>query len=273
MGKASSSKKVQRAARAAASSRGTGETRERGFPILVGVIVLLGIGLVFAARETRDPVTSPLLTDHWHSAYEVYDCGTALPAIVNTNDPDGIHTHSDGLMHIHPFNSSATGTDASLGVFFDASGLSVTESGIESGEYAPIDGTSGCGDEESVIKVARWNVDGPDGLEIETVYTSDFGDIRFLSDREAFTMAKVPVDEDPPPPSATVLAQLDTSTGSSNLEVEPGLELPDLDEGTDDGTVDESTEDTGDETVPDEPTEDSPPADTETDGGEGDTDG
>ena len=122
-----------------------------------------------------------------------------------------------------------------------------------------------------MVKVARWNVDGPDGLEIATVYTSDFGDIRYLSDREAFTMAKVPVDEDPPPPSATVLAQLDTSTGSTDIEAEPGLQLPDLDEGTHDGTVDESTEDTGDETVPDEPTEDSLPADTETDGGEGDT--
>ena len=139
MAKASSSKKVQRAARAAASSRGTGETRERGFPILVAVVVLLGIGLVFAARGSRDEAVAPFLSDHWHSAYEVYDCGTSLPPIVNETDPDGIHTHGDGLLHIHPFNSSATGTDARLGVFFSASGLDANESTISSGEYTAIE--------------------------------------------------------------------------------------------------------------------------------------
>ncbi|NIR38430.1 MAG: hypothetical protein GWN79_14960, partial [Actinobacteria bacterium] len=50
MGKASSSKKVQRAARAAAASRGASERRELGFPLIVTLVILLGIGLVAVAR-------------------------------------------------------------------------------------------------------------------------------------------------------------------------------------------------------------------------------
>ena len=221
MGKASSSKKVQRAAQAAEASRGGGERRERGFPLLVGVLILLGVGLVLAARGTRDPAVAPLLTDHWHAAIEIYDCGTVQPTLQTQTDPDGIHTHGDSMAHIHPFNSSATGEDARLTVFFEAADVRISDTTINAPDFPTIDGTSGCDGADSVLKVARWVVDGPSGIELETVYTSDFGEIRFLQNREAFTIAKVPVGEDPPPPSDSVLAQLDSSTGVGNPESEP----------------------------------------------------
>lgn len=236
MGKASSSKKVQRAARAAASSRGVGEKRERGFTLLVLAVVVLGVGLVFAARSSRDEQVAPFRSDHWHAAYEVYDCGTVRTALQTQTDPDGIHTHGDGLLHIHPFNSSATGAEARLGVFMDASGLQITTDSIDAtgsfdAGFVPLDTTTGCGDADSEIVVSRWNVDGPDGVELETTYRGDFADIRFLHEREAFTIAKVAVGEDAPAPSAGVLAQLDTSTGTSNLESED-FQLPGLDDPT-----------------------------------------
>ena len=277
MGKASSSKKVQRAAKAASTSRGVGESKERGFPLLVGLIILLGIGLVVAARSSRDPVSAPLLTDHWHSAYEFVDCGTVRPAIQNQTDPDGIHTHGDGLVHIHPFNSQATGTDARFGVLFDAADLSVSNqmitanNGLDAG-FAPIDASEGCDGEPSEIVLARWIVDGEDGLELETVYRDDFADVRFLGDREAFVFAKVPVGEDPPEPSAAVLAQLDASTGTTNL-FEEGFELPPLDgDGTDTGDDetdtdpgdDESDTDSGDDETDTDTGDDEAPAEDET---------
>ena len=233
VGKASSSKKVQRAARAAASSRGVGEKRERGFTLLVLAVVVLGIGLVLAARSSREEQVAPFRTDHWHSAYEVYECGTVRSAIQTQTDPDGIHTHGDGLLHIHPFNSSATGDDARLGVFFDASGLVVTADTIDAtgsfdSGFVPIENSTGCDGVDSEIVITRWNVDGADGPQLETTYRSDFADIRFLQEREAFTIAKVPVGEDAPVPSQEVLEQLDVSTGTTNLESED-LTLPDLD--------------------------------------------
>ena len=253
MGKASSSKKVQRAARAAASSRGAGERRELAFPLIVLLVVVLGSGLVVAARTSRDPIVAPLISDHWHSAYEFYDCGQVRPAIQDQTDPVGIHTHGDGLFHIHPFNSSATGNDARFGVFLDSAGLTVTPERIRTSSafdagFAPIDNSTGCGGDSSEIVVGRWNVDGSGGLELEAVIVDDFRDIRFLHDREAFTIAKVPVGEDPPAPSAAVLAVLDANTGTTNL-FSPDFELPAL-----------SDDDEGDSTGDDGTSPDDPPA-------------
>ena len=108
VGKASSSKKVQRAAKAAASSRGTSEKRELGFPLTIAAVVILGVALVLIARESRE-VVAPTTDDHWHSAYTVYDCGMPVAEFTSTTDPDGIHTHQDGLIHIHPFNKPLDG--------------------------------------------------------------------------------------------------------------------------------------------------------------------
>ena len=130
MAKASSSKKVQRAARAASSSRGASERRQLGFPLVVVLVVVLGVVLVVVARGSRDPLTSPTTKDHWHSAYTIYDCGERVPPFRNQVDPDGIHSHGDSLIHIHPYNSSATGDDARLGVFLDAMAASIDVEGI-----------------------------------------------------------------------------------------------------------------------------------------------
>ena len=212
MGKASSSKKVERAARAAASSRGASERRELGFPMAVATVIVLGIALVFIARDNRAPAAPPRVGDHWHAAYTIYDCGTEVPYFQSAADPDGIHSHQDSLIHIHPFNSSATGDDAQLSVLFDAMGATVDRDAISTPEAGTIAAETGCGDEPAVIKVARYQVDPT--VELVSVFDDDFGDIALLADREAFVIAKVPVGENPPPPSQTALAQLDASTGS-----------------------------------------------------------
>lgn len=202
-------------------------------------VVILGVGLVLAARSSRESPVAPFRSDHWHSAYEVYDCGTVRSSVQTQTDPDGIHTHADGLIHIHPFNSSATGDDARLRVFFEASGLVVTADEIDAtgsfdAGFVPIDNSTGCDGEDSEIVITRWTVDGADGPELQTTYRSDFADIRFLQEREAFTIAKVPVGDDAPAPSAAVLAQLDLSTGTTNLESE---DLPEIPEDATDATT------------------------------------
>jgi len=231
VGKASSSKKVQRAAKAAASSRGASEKRELGFPLTIAAVVILGIALVVIARESRE-VVAPTTGDHWHSAYTVYDCGTPVAEFTSVSDPDGIHTHQDGLIHIHPFNSSATGTDAQMSIFFEAMEATVSSDEITAREFQDIVADDGCGDEAAVIKIGRFEVD-PE-IRLVAVYDRDFGEVQFLSDREAFTIAKVPVGEDPPAPSAAALAQLEASTGSDRISQDP---VP-LETGTTDGESD-----------------------------------
>jgi hypothetical protein len=218
VGKASSSKKVQRAAKAAASSRGVSEKRELGFPLTIAAVVILGIALVVIARESRE-VVAPTTADHWHSAYTVYDCGTPVAEFMSVADPDGIHTHQDGLIHIHPFNSSATGADAQLAIFFEAMEATVTSDEITAREFEDIVADDGCGDEAAVIKIGRFEVD-PE-IRLVAVYDRDFGEVQFLSDREAFTIAKVPVGEDPPAPSAAAITQLGASTGSDRISQNP----------------------------------------------------
>lgn len=243
---------------------------------MIAVIVLLGIGLVVASRASRDPIIDPLVGDHWHSAYEFYDCGTLLPTIADESGPDGIHSHGDSLFHIHPSNSSATGVDADLGVFFAAASLSVgtdlvvSNSPVDIG-FPGLDTSTGCGDDDSQIVVGRWNVDGEEP-ELETVYTDDFAEIRFLHEREAFTIAKVAVGEDPPAPSEAVLAQLASTTGTTNLFSENPI-LPPL-EGEDDGATDDGATDDG--AVDDGVTDDGATDDVTTDDGttdDGATDG
>jgi len=227
VGKASSSKKVQRAAKAAASSRGASERRELGFPLAVLAVIILGIGLVVVARANREPAAPPRIGDHWHSAYSIYDCGEEVPFWESAADPDGIHSHQDSVIHIHPFNSSATGDDAQMSVLLEAMFATVTPEAITTREAGTISAADGCGDQAAVIKVARYAVD-PE-VELISVFDDDFGSIPFLQNREAFVIAKVPAGEDPPPPSRASLAALDAATGTP-LDSQPvPLDLVDED--------------------------------------------
>jgi len=73
MGKASSAKKVARAARAGGTRR-AGQRRPLGFPITVAAVVILGVLLVGFARNQRDANAKPEVGDHWHAAYGVFTC-------------------------------------------------------------------------------------------------------------------------------------------------------------------------------------------------------
>src|SRR5687768_17955782 len=81
MGKASSAKKLARAARAGSASKGR-DRREMGFPLIVALVLLLGTSLVIYARSSRSDAVSPKLNvgaagvtgDHWHAALGIYNC-------------------------------------------------------------------------------------------------------------------------------------------------------------------------------------------------------
>jgi hypothetical protein len=157
-----------------------------GFPLAVGLVVVLGSLLVLWARSDREATSAPRVGDHWHSAYDVYVCDDFRSKIVVETDPNGIHTHSDGLIHIHPFNND----DSVV---------------LDTGE-ALLAGAD-CNGQPAVVKVARFDAD--DMERDPEVLTEDLANVRFLKDREAFTIALVPADVEPPAPRPERLTFLD----------------------------------------------------------------
>ncbi|MGH2685267.1 MAG: hypothetical protein ACRDJP_07365, partial [Actinomycetota bacterium] len=106
MGKASSSKKVARAARAGGGRRAS-QQRNLVFPGAIAIIGILGVLLIAFARgeDAADADVPPRINEHWHAAYGVNICGDWDQPLVDTqNDRLGIHTHEDGIIHIHPFS-------------------------------------------------------------------------------------------------------------------------------------------------------------------------
>ena len=193
-----------------------------GFPMAVALLVILGSLLVVWARTDREATSAPRLGNHWHSTYDIYVCdgadsGTWRSKIVNETDPNGIHTHGDGLFHIHPFNSEASGDDATLGTFFRAFGGSIDDTSITLDNGETIVEGFDCGGQPAVLKVARF--DAQDRDRDPQVITEDLASVRFLKNLEAFTIAFVPADEVPPKPRPerfTFLESVDPRALESN---------------------------------------------------------
>ena len=227
MGKASSAKKLARAARAGSASKGR-DRREMGFPLIVALVILLGTSLVIYARSSRSDAVAPKLNvgvagggggDHWHAALGIYNCDhfETDPVVRGAEwpDPSGIHSHDDGVIHIHPFVSSATGTRARMKVYFETMGLKFNDDELELTNGNTLKSNTDCNGKNATLRIARFNIDNPD-TPIEII-TSKLGDVRFLADREAFTIALVPDDVDIPiPPTA---ANLDALAGIDSGQV------------------------------------------------------
>ena len=193
-----------------------------GFPLTIGLVMLLGVVMVGLARQSREAPAAPRVgQDHWHSAYGVYDCNRFLPAFTSQYDPHGIHSHQDGVIHIHPFNSSAAGEKARLGVFLESMGANVDSDEISGPGIGVLETGSDCDGEPSVIRVARFDIADLEAGPVEE-YTSDFDDIVLLSDGEAFTIARAPLGAElPPPPQERLLA----AAGASLQQLSTGPEL------------------------------------------------
>lgn len=184
-----------------------------GFPLVILTIFVLGSLLVAYAYNGRDKELRPRqLDDHWHSPYLVYDCVAAqeegndgfLPPFTSTRDERGVHSHSDGVIHIHPFVSTTAGRNANFNAFFSEMGLGGIEAGISEDAIVLGDGTRleagvDCGGEPAIIQIARWR--RLTQLDRDPViYTDNLGEVRFLADGEAFTMARAPEGAELPPP-------------------------------------------------------------------------
>jgi hypothetical protein len=227
MGKASSSKKVARAARAGGASKGN--RRQWLFPVGIFVILALGISIVVLARKSSQTAAAvaPAVGDHIHNAFGIFVCDKYLPAVIDSTAPDktGIHTHGDGIIHIHPFGGAVAGNNAKLSVFADRVGLKLSNGGITMPDGTQYDKGYDCNGTPAVVSAYVWS-DAFDDSAAPRIYTSDFGSVPTRTDRAAIAMVIAPPGTDiPKPPSVATLNKLEdvagSSTGSSIVNVTP----------------------------------------------------
>jgi hypothetical protein len=239
MGKASSNKKVARAAKAGGGrARAAGE-RNVLFPTMLAAVVILGTVLVVYARDERsaEALAAPLSNeDHWHAAYGVYVCDTLVPDLPEFTAPQngGNHTHGDGLFHIHPFSPARAGENATLVNWFEDAGavlgggdrLEDDRLGVPGGETY-VEGEDSCNGVEGdpIVQVAVWDTAfaAAEDEEPDRVVTKDFGSIRFEDDGMAFTIAFAPEGAElPAPTSLQDLAGVGSDLGVDPAEVPEG---------------------------------------------------
>lgn len=229
MGKASSAKKISRAARAGGRVS-SGQPRSLLFPGVLMVIVMLGVSLVVYARSERSDADLggvPQLGDHIHAAYAVNVCGEFAAALPEFEHSTGIHTHAgDGVMHIHPFSSLATGINATLGRFVKNAreGQPPLDVSISDKKLVYLgdefeEGVTKCDgvDADATVRVAYWE-DVSDVEAAPVITTGGFEDLRLTKNGSGFTIFfGDPKAEIQLPPAAANLEALGAADGGSTV--------------------------------------------------------
>jgi len=91
------------------------------------VATLLDAGTAVAPDgSSESAVEGPRVgRDHWHATYKYVVCGQAQPNFPTWEA--GVHTHADGIIHIHPFTPSEEGSGARLVKWFEYGGGKLTD--------------------------------------------------------------------------------------------------------------------------------------------------
>lgn len=242
MGKASSAKKVAKAARAGGHRGGGVRERNLLFPGIVGLVVLLGVALIaFSRSDYQDGASNvaPIsFQDHWHAAFGVFVCGEGEgeddQGFINVTDQfdssRGIHSHGDSLLHIHPTSRTAAGENARLDVYVEESPLiELSDDEITVGDESWKEGEDTCNGEEAEVVVAQWEdvLAGGD----PAIFNNGFGDVRFRQDGEGYVVAFVPkgeYDDIPVPQAAAELGQVSGGISAEDMLNDPS-QMPDFD--------------------------------------------
>lgn len=212
MATSSSAKKAAQLA-ARSSSKGS-KAKNWIFPVAIVAIVALGIAVVAVARDRNvgsggndvPPMAQLSATgayDHWHAAFSVNVCGEELGPYSDppgAADPLGIHAHAgEALIHIHPFSLRSAGDNAKMGLYLDQVGIEVTDEGFKTPDGKVYkEGETTCGGEPTELTLVYWAkpLEATENKPDE-VFTENFKDVRFHADREAYSLALLPVGEIP----------------------------------------------------------------------------
>jgi hypothetical protein len=236
MGKASSSKKVARAAGTGGGRTSRGRTPWTYYSV-IALIVILGIVGTVTSRDRRlgqintAGDTAPTVGTTWNEGYAVYACGKFLPPIKNAKDPQGITAgQGDGIIHIHPTVKASAGKNATLGKFASAVGMKLNSAELQlPGGHRYLDGDS-CNGKTSHIYVKQFSYVKDTTGALQTV---DPRNIK-LEDQSMLTIAFVPASDKnkiPPPPqyvitNLTKLAASSSTTTTTAPKTTPTTKAP-----------------------------------------------
>lgn len=194
MGKQSSTKKVQRAARAGGGRKVSRRESSMLWPGLISVIVVVGLVLIVVSRsdkqaadmEERPRLAATNPEDHWHEAYGINVCGSYLGNIPEAMS-GGIHTHGDGLIHIEAQNSAETGKNANIGKFASnvGNGFRITDTSLRPPGGEQYENGEKCGVKSARVSAFVW--DSATDTEPRVV-TEDIAKVR-LRDQAVFALS------------------------------------------------------------------------------------
>lgn len=97
--------------------------------VLAGVALIGGVVLGDASSATA-PDAPRVGEDHWHARYAFVVCDVVQPN-APTWEGTGVHTHGDGIIHIHPFTASEEGRGARLVKWFEYGGGKLTDNSVQ----------------------------------------------------------------------------------------------------------------------------------------------
>jgi len=211
-----------------------------GFYAALTAICISGVALVAVSKagvDTSDEFPRAN-TDHWHAAFGIYVCDNWMDdpekfhnRADNANLRAGIHSHGDGLIHMHPYSGDESGDRATIGRYFKYGGWKIGPKSFtwydgakhENGDSCPATNKKG---------IVRWTVNGeeqssnpaeyrPQDQDTVAVYFVDKNaDLAGIGDPGSKANLENPVDEPSPSsdstvPSATTVAG--DSTGPTAL--------------------------------------------------------
>ncbi len=171
--------------------------------MLIGAV---SVGYVATQRESNVGIRPIQGVDHWHAAYSIYNCGQFAPVIQDAEHGAGVHSHQDGIVHVHPSSPQGSGTNATIGVFFEAASAELGDDtfnfGATDGNPTTLSEEAGCNGEPATLQVAFWDnaLAAQQGDPPDRIVTEDLANVRFMGDIGAFTVALVPEGTEIPPP-------------------------------------------------------------------------
>jgi hypothetical protein len=211
-------------------ARGT----SRMWTVGILAIVAVGVGLVVVSREDNQAAADarPRIAsgdqpgDHWHAALGVNVCGEWLPNAPefhtragSGNVQAGLHSHGDGLIHIHPYTSNEAGENATVGSYLEFGGWGVSDDSFEVWDGEQHSSGDECNGKEATV---RWSVNGKEKTGNPGDYQPQDGDvvaIALLPDNKKIgrppSAGTEPVDE-PANTGAPETTPSSTSTPSSS---------------------------------------------------------
>jgi len=169
-----------------------------GFTIVVVAIVVLGVAGIALSRGGgggSSDNTPPTLNDHWHSAYEVNLCGTVQPNMAQPDRLLGLHTHTDGLIHIEPFVTASIldrGNNATLARFVEGEpGFKLTSSEVQLPGGKLYKNGDSCDGKPGKLTIRQW----PDASGTDFKDYTNPKDVK-ITDGGAVTIAFLPAGSD-----------------------------------------------------------------------------